>query len=226
MKLKAVFFDIDGTLMASSSTGKIALEKAINIKTGIHNALNNIRLHGNTDLIIFKKLKEQYPEKNLTENDFKIIKNMYFEFLPEILCKKSVKTPFDGVIELLNLLKDLSIKTGLVTGNFRKSAYQKLEATNIASYFISDNIGEFGDFSEERWEILSHAIKTSGFSSNEIIFIGDTPYDGEAGKRCNIATIGVTTGIYSAGKLLHSGCDLVLKSLNELDEPLLSSILG
>ena len=60
------------------------------------------------------------------------------------------------------------------------------------------------------------ALEQLGADPAKAIFVGDTPYDMESGRRAGTRTIGITTGVFEREQLSESGADLVLSSLWDL----------
>jgi phosphoglycolate phosphatase-like HAD superfamily hydrolase len=116
------------------------------------------------------------------------------------------------------VLRDLDRRghlLGLLTGNLSRIATAKMQAAGLEQYF---DVGGFGEESELRASLVPVAIAAAGVRAGhdippeEVIVIGDTPLDIEAGKLTGTRTVGVATGPYSPGELEATGADLVLPS--------------
>jgi phosphoglycolate phosphatase len=219
MKFKVALFDIDGTLMNSGGAGRSAINEAVKLISGIDSALEGIRLHGNTDKLIMADLERKHGI-SLKKGDRDQIEELYLKFLPIHLKKEDVRQ-IPGAIFLLDYFKQQQVDLGITTGNLELGAYAKLQAVGLKSYF---NYGGFGDDGIERKTILNKGVERSGYKHDEVIYFGDTPFDGEAGVLAGVITVGVTTGIYGVDELLKSGCACVVSSLDQVTPALLHAI--
>jgi phosphoglycolate phosphatase-like HAD superfamily hydrolase len=61
-------------------------------------------------------------------------------------------------------------------------------------------------------------LKRLGLKPEEVMALGDTPYDAEAAGKAGIWTIGVETGGWTRTELLEAGCVEVYKDVAELLE--------
>jgi phosphoglycolate phosphatase-like HAD superfamily hydrolase len=55
----------------------------------------------------------------------------------------------------------------------------------------------------------------SAIPNHDVLVIGDTPRDIEAGRAAGFRTVGVATGQYSADQLRDSGADLAIANFRE-----------
>jgi phosphoglycolate phosphatase-like HAD superfamily hydrolase len=127
-------------------------------------------------------------------------------------------TPHAG--KTLDWLKQQGVHMGLVTGNIQRIAWAKLGAAELADYFAA---GGFGDEAAEREKLPPLAIARledsfgRRFYPEEVVVIGDTPYDVRCGAACGLTTIAVATGSrHSREELRAAGADYVLDDLGGL----------
>ena len=130
-----VLFDINKTLIPGSLAHKESFSAAFKKIFGITTTIDVINHHGMTDqqiiIDVLKKthLKENGIIKKMEECQSAMI--MHF--------KKAIKDeqifPLDGVVELLENLREKQVLLGLVTGNLEQIAKEKLKKAGIESYF-------------------------------------------------------------------------------------------
>ena len=58
--------------------------------------------------------------------------------------------------------------------------------------------------------------KLGSIAANDVIVVGDTPYDAEAASKVNLRTIGVLSGGFSAENLRQAGCIAIYQNIAEL----------
>jgi phosphoglycolate phosphatase len=217
---KLALFDIDKTLIKSSTGHKAAFSVAFEKVYGIDTNIDVIQPSGMTDQqIIFEVLR-------LSDLDDEKIKSKLD------LCMETMVSAFKenyeddniiilgGVLELLSALEKNNVLLGLVTGNLEPIGRGKMEKLNLNHYF---NVGGFGNEHISRTELVKIAIKKAQsnfdfiFSGNVFLF-GDTPRDIIAGKEAGVIPIGVATGIYSKKQLENAGAAIILDDLTNTDD--------
>ena len=58
--------------------------------------------------------------------------------------------------------------------------------------------------------------KLGGIAPNNVIVVGDTPYDAEAAGKALLRTIGVLSGGFSEEKLRQAGCIAIYQNIADL----------
>jgi phosphoglycolate phosphatase len=122
-------------------------------------------------------------------------------------------------LDLLTRLYQNGFLLGLVTGNLEKIAWLKLKKIGLEHFF---KFGGFGSDHINRAELVKIAIqraqKKYGIGKNTQIFhFGDAPQDMSAGRMAGVASVGVTTGIFSAAELESAGASIIFPNLNDTD---------
>jgi phosphoglycolate phosphatase-like HAD superfamily hydrolase len=216
--MKIILFDIDRTLVHVPKVRNImsmAFKKVFCIK----DAFKDISISGKTDTFSLKEALEIYGIENNTDK-LKKYKKYLIIFLRKLFENDSSENiVLPGVKELLESLhirKDARL--GLLTGNWKKSAYIKLDHFGLSKYF---KFGAFADDAMLRDDLLPFALKRCGAKTSidlkNVIIIGDTPLDIRCAKVHGAKALGVATGRYSKKDLLKEGADLVLEDLSETE---------
>ena len=129
--------------------------------------------------------------------------------------------PYDGIAEVLAMLKARGERVILATSKPEVFAVQILEHFDLAKYF--DHICGV-DLEEnsrpEKEDVLRYALDTSRADPKESYMIGDRRYDMEAGRKLGLTTVGVLYGYGSREELVSAGADLVCETVKDLKEAL------
>ena len=130
------------------------------------------------------------------------------------------KKIFDGVNPLLEKLEsNRSLKTGILTGNWKQAAYIKLAHFDLDKYF---GFGAFGDDAVNRNDLLAYALKRCDgcrdLDPGNVIIIGDTPSDIKCAAVNGCRSLGVATGSFSARELISNGADYAVDDLRNTEE--------
>lgn len=212
---KLALFDIDKTLIKSSTGHKnsfsIAFKQVYNVETTI----DVIQHSGMTDQqIIYEVLKLN----GLNEDEIKAKIDLCMKVMIESF-KQTLKDDqiviLEGVKELLDNLEKNNVLMGLVTGNLEPIGRGKMEKLDLNHYF---KVGGFGNEHIDRTELVKIAIQKAKNNfdfdvQGDIFLFGDAPQDIKAGKEAGVIPIGVTTGIYSEEQLKNAGAKIILDDL-------------
>jgi phosphoglycolate phosphatase-like HAD superfamily hydrolase len=220
--MKAVLFDIDGTILNCNSAGKAALIKATLDVFGTIGRMDKIDFQGKTDPLI---LKESLSIMGFSEQDIEdksdMLKEKYFSYLQNYIKTYGV-TVYPGIKEiLLSLSERDDIILGLLTGNFTESAKIKLSSHDLNKYF---KFGVYGDDAPIRNLLPEKAQKrmTELFDINidfkDTIIIGDTIYDVRCAKYSGAVSIAVGTGWSTPEILQNENPDFYFENLADINE--------
>jgi phosphoglycolate phosphatase-like HAD superfamily hydrolase len=106
----------------------------------------------------------------------------------------------------------------LYTGDSRPVAEKMLEASGMEHYF---RLRFFGTEVALRTDMVKLAIEAAGklagrsFGSHEVVIIGDSVRDIEAGQAFGVRTILVATGAYTMDELRSRGADYVFPDVSD-----------
>jgi phosphoglycolate phosphatase len=213
-----VFFDIDGTLLASGGAGKIALEEALLAEF----QLEAIRLHvpyaGRTDVAIARDLLEGHGIEASARN-LSLLHESYLRRLPEALHRKQGRV-LPGVLELLQGLRGRGPRAlvGLLTGNIRRGGQVKLGHYGIQDYFAFGGFGDDclhrDDVARSAWQ-AAQAYYGGPLSIERTWVVGDTPLDVSCARAIGARVAAVATGFHSVAELAEAKPDLLVETLAE-----------
>lgn len=229
MIIRAILFDIDGTLIKCFGAGKRSLILACEEVFGTVGRMEAVDFQGKTDpLILLESLRGMgYDEDEINKN-LGTLKKRYFHHLA-INIQDSASVMLPGVLPLLERLAlDSGILRGLLTGNFRESARIKLDRFDLYRFF---SFGVFGDDASLRNDMPPIArrviqdIFNIDIEYGNIVIIGDTIHDIECARAVGAVSVSVGTGWVDRETLISHEPDHYFDDLSDTDG-ILESILA
>ena len=221
-KIKAVLFDIDGTILNCNKAGRSALIKATVDTFGTVGKMEAVDFQGKTDpSILIESLSIMgFSDKDIADKSH-MLKEKYFHYLEESIHKYEVIV-YPGIKDILLKLSDREdIILGLLTGNFTESAKIKLSSHDLNRFF---KFGAFGDDAPIRNLLPEVAQKKISELYNlqidfkDTIIIGDTIYDVRCAKYAGAVSIAVGTGWGEPETLKKENPDYYFDNLSDIDE--------
>lgn len=215
--VRAVLFDIDGTILVTGGAGGVAWQRAFE---ELHEVEANVAERtdaGMTDpeiaAIVFREAigREGTPEERARAI------GCYLKHLPDAVAESPGYRVMPGIEELLDRLIDSGHLLGLVTGNIEAAAHIKLSRARLNRFF---SFGGYGSDSADRAEVTRTALgrgeMVSGgtLADGACISVGDTPRDVTAGHGAGIKVVGVATGVYSVDQLRQAGADWAITEVS------------
>jgi phosphoglycolate phosphatase len=219
--IRAVLFDIDGTILVTGGAGGGAWQRAFEELYSVEANVAERTDAGMTDpeiaAIVFRETigREGTPEERARAI------GCYLKHLPETVAESPGYRVMPGIEDLLDRLLDRGMLLGLVTGNIEAAAHIKLSRAHLNRFF---SFGGYGSDSSDRTEVTEAALRRGALVSGGIlsdatcIAVGDTPRDVKAGHGAGIKVVGVATGRYSADELRDAGADWAIAGV-ESDFP-------
>jgi phosphoglycolate phosphatase len=216
--IRAVLFDIDGTLLVTGGAGAAAWQRAFEELHGIEANVPEHTYAGMTDpeiaQVVFREVvgRDGRPEERARAI------GCYLKHLPQTVTESDGYRVMPGIKELLGRLIDQGLLLGLVTGNIEAAAHIKLARGHLNRFF---SFGGYGSDSADRTEVtkaaLGRAALVSGgtLAADACIAVGDTPRDVEAGHGAGIKVAAVATGSYAVEDLRGAGADYVLETVEQ-----------
>lgn len=217
--MKAILFDIDGTLVHSGGAGGQALKDALASEFGVQEPAE-VSLHGCTDRGI---ARDYFLAHGIVagEENWRRFCLAYLRQLPLHLPLRQGRV-LPGVALLLERLATREdVALGLLTGNVREGARLKLEFFRLFHYF---RFGGFGDLHPERDDVAREALDAArshlgdGLSGEDVVVIGDTPLDVRCARAIGAVAVAVATGGHTRDELAAARPDLVCDDLSSPGE--------
>jgi pyrophosphatase PpaX len=124
---------------------------------------------------------------------------------------------FPGVHDLLEVLRDEGRKLGVVTAKRRRTVQLAFDRLGIEEFFDAVVTTDDTERHKPHPDPVLHALRLLGSKPAQSAFVGDSPFDVQAGKAAGVFTVGVSWGkIHPAERLLEHGADIIVHSPEEL----------
>jgi HAD superfamily hydrolase (TIGR01509 family) len=198
--VKAVIFDIDGTLIDSVDMHARAWQETFlryGVKTDFRAVRDQIGKGGDKLMEVFLS-EEQIARwgKQIEAERTELFKRQY---LPQV-------KPFPKLRGLFERLRRDEIKIALASSakDDELRAYKKI--TGIGPYLDAKTSSDDVSNSKPDPDIFLAARKKLGIDPRKIVAVGDTPYDAESAGKAGMATIGLLCGGGNPAKLRAAGC--------------------
>jgi len=231
LNIRVLLWDIDGTLMSSTTHGafKKYFAPVMQEIYGSAGKLAGLQVSGMTDTQIFyESLRDEgfTPEKILGASE-KLLP-VFKRAMTDVIGK--TEKPYElkpGVREILTATAENPIfLNALLTGNLSVAAEIKLSHFDLWKYFAgAPNI--FGEISHDRRELGLAAVEIVGkflgapLKSEQFVVIGDTPNDIAAARAFGARMVSVATGKnHPPEELAKYKPDIILNDLSDTREVL------
>jgi phosphoglycolate phosphatase-like HAD superfamily hydrolase len=212
--MRAVLFDIDGTLLLTGGAGLEALTRAFRDLHGVEGASDGIEFHGRTDPLILDSIAERHLGRPLRPSEFDAIIERYLVHLHDTLGSRPYRV-LPGARALVQALHDQGAALGLATGNVEPAAWEKLRRGELDRYF---SFGGFGSDSADRTELTRLAVargRERAGTRDDLVLVGDTVHDVRCALAVGVPILGVATGNASVADLAAAGASWAVASLED-----------
>jgi pyrophosphatase PpaX len=124
---------------------------------------------------------------------------------------------FPGVEDLLETLSAEGRRLGVVTAKRRRTVDLAFAVLPIEHYFEVVVTTESTERHKPHPDPVLHAVAKLGAATDETAFVGDSPWDVQAGKAAGVFTVAVSWGkIHPNSRLLAAGADVLVDTPEEL----------
>ncbi|TKK66941.1 HAD family hydrolase [Ilyomonas limi] len=177
-KLKAVIFDIDGTLANTVPLCIQAFRQAL--EPQLHRPLSDEEIKAAFGPDEEGTIASFNPPdvKNATNNFMR-----YYEALHEEMCPE----PFNGIKDLLRTLKSNGVRLAIATGKGKDCSLLSLQRFDILLYFgIIENGAREGS---RKPQAIQQIVNAFGVQKEETLYVGDAPGDIKESRKAGIHVV-------------------------------------
>jgi 2-hydroxy-3-keto-5-methylthiopentenyl-1-phosphate phosphatase len=208
-RIRGIIFDLDGTLIEAYEAIFLGLKEALQ--------------HFGRQIFPFSDLK-QYLKADLEATLTPFFTPEEVKKAISIMRKKYEEVYFDkthfldGAREVLETLHSHRILLGVASNKFGRFSRGALTHLGVADYFKSV-IGA-GDVSRNKPfpDMIHAALKEMNLLPEDVVLVGDTLTDIEAGKKAGVDVYALPTGFHSKIELSQGKPRRILKNLEELTQ--------
>lgn len=202
--VRAMLFDFDGTIVDTYEL----------ILCSFHHAVRDVLGKDFPDEVLMRKVGQPLATQMWDFTDD--------EAVHEELCRSyraHNALVHDGMIALfpdvestLRALRDLGIACGIVTSKRHEAASQGLRRFGLEDAF-SILVGS-DDFPAHKPDPgpVTFAARSLGFAPEQCVYVGDSPFDMQAGLAAGCRTVGVSWGMFPVQTLLEQGAEEIADS--------------
>lgn len=212
--IRAVLFDLDGTLIDSAPD--------------LAGATNDMLTARGLPEVPFERLRPMVgagargmmgvafgvaPGEPL----FPSLRDEFFDRYEQRLLRETA--PFDGIATMLQSLEDDGLKWGIVTNKSERFALPLARGLGWSSQAAAVIGGDTTPHAKPHPEPLLEAARRAGVDPRACVYVGDDARDILAGRAAGMATVAVRWGYLGDGEAIEAwGADVVLDSPAELLE--------
>ena len=199
--IKAVIFDIDGTLIDSVDLHAQAWQetfKHFGKEIPYEDVRHQIGKGGDQLLPVFFS-KDELDEKGSEMEEYRsrLFKR---DFLPRVRA-------FPKVRELFQRIKDDGKRIALASSAKEDELKTYKRIAHIEDLVEEETSADDADKSKPHPDIFEAALERLGdIKPDEAVVVGDTPYDAEAAGKLSLRTIGILCGGFPEAELKAAGC--------------------
>lgn len=209
--IKAVIFDIDGTLLDSVALHGQAWSEAFahfGVEVSVEDATRQIGKGGDKLLRVFLDEERAAREGGTIE----AYRSDLFkrDYLPKV-------KPFSGVRPLLERIRAEGQAVALGSSGKKAEVEHYQEILGITDLVDAVTSSDDAENSKPDPDIFDAVLsKLPGVSASQAIVVGDTPYDAQAAAKIGLASVGVLCGGFPEADLSQAGCVAIYRDPQDL----------
>lgn len=215
MKVKAVIFDLDGTIVDFKLDSKATRAEIIHFLVNDGFPQSIFSMNDNLLEILNKAeifLKNHHKEAQIETNK-KSILSIAEKYEMEAARTTSL---VPGILEALRALRKMKLKLALFTINSKNSVNHILRTFNLKGYFDAVITREDVVRLKPNPIHLKTALNALGMKSRESVVVGDSVWDMKSARALRVFAVGTTTGIASAQELTKAGAHCLVSSPTDM----------
>lgn len=213
MPLRAVIFDIDGTLIDTNPAHVEAWRRAFE-RHGYDVPVERIvvEIGKGGDKLVPSVLGDEVEEREGEP----LRKDQKAEFLA--IAKRERFRVFSGAEEIFPALRERGIRTALATSSDDKHLDATMASAGVDFRRLADVVVSRtpSDASKPSPDLVLAAVEELALQPSQCAMVGDTVYDGQACQSAGVVFLGVLTGPADEAELVEAGASAVWRDLAQL----------
>ena len=215
-KPPVVLFDLDGTLVDSIELIVAAAMNAFASRPGPSPTESEIR---NT---IGRPLPTTFGPWLVDDNDLPYLIAKYREY--QLEHHDRLTNPYDGIMDAVAALDTAGCRMGIVTSKVGFMAERALVHTGLARYMRCVIASDSTTRHKPEPDPVLLALERLNALAADTWFVGDSPYDMQAGRAAGVRALGVAWGAFTVQALLDAGAEAVIDKPAELVPSIIRTI--
>lgn len=209
--IKAVLFDLDGTLVNSLADLANSVNFALSKHSFPTHTIEKYKYFVGDGMV--KLIERALPENLSDDNAFQIVFEDFMSHYRKHFMDKTL--PYDGIEALLKALKEMGMKTAVVSNKLHEMTLQVVE--NLLDFDFDYITGKRDGFPTKPDPSLTEIVMQSlNVTACECVFIGDSGMDMSVAKNVNCKGVGVLWGFRTEEELRRNGADYIVSNPNEI----------
>jgi phosphoglycolate phosphatase len=216
LEIKAVVFDLDGTLASFNLDFKTlrAEVRGYLMNAGVPASVLTVNesifeMLKKTEIFVRNSCKSRLGFGKIRDEALAIAEKYELE-------AARTTSLLPGVMETLRALKKMKLKIGLFTINGEKSTATILRRLKLAEFFDVTVPRNKVDFVKPHPEHLEVTLKALGVSAENTIVVGDSINDMRSAKGLKALAVGMPTGVSTTDQLKTNGANYIITSITDL----------
>jgi len=210
--MRALIFDLDGTLVDTVYAHVFAWQKALD-EAGM--PIDGWRIHRRVGMSggLFTRAVAREVGHDLTPAQAEELQRRHGELFRQLLPDRR---PLPGAVALLRRLREAGVPHGIATSGRRPEIDGSLAALRVPSGTV---VVERGDVSRAKPapDLFLACQQRLGVAVQDCYVVGDAVWDLLAARRAAMLSVGVLSGGYGEDELIRAGAYRVYRDAAELD---------
>ncbi len=208
--MKAIIFDLDGTLLDSLQDLWLSTNHALGACGMPQRSLSEVRRFvGNGVGMLIHRAVPEGTKPEVEAHCLKLFRQHYVAHCQDHTC------PYDGVNEMLEALAARGLKLGIVSNKLQAGVTELWETWFRESVTVAVGEGD-GLRRKPSPDMVNRALSILGVKSSEAIYVGDSDVDLLTARQANMPCISVLWGFRSREFLLNEGATMMVNKPDEL----------
>jgi len=216
MGVKAVIFDLDGTIVSfnldyKALRGEVrACLLRVDVPASVLSVKDSIfEMLKKTEIFVRNSGKSAEAMEEIRNEALAIAEKYELEAARDT-------SLLPGASETLTVLKRMGLKIGLFTLNSDKAANYILQRFKLGDFFGVTVPRNKVDFVKPNPEHLEMALKVLGVAAGETVVVGDGNVDMQSAMELKAIAVGLPTAASTVEQLIRSGANYVITSITDL----------